>query len=161
MSSKISWFEPNLRGLLVLLIAFAAVTQLITIFLAAFYFPINSAYILTFVSLGIVSLLFGVEILFAELIYKYRLHRRQLKPFKKRKKLKRISEIRSIFIGAGIAIGLFILLYFLFSYFLIDPFTLPTLPIYGKFCLAEALSGITLIILLLVFESTMPFSSKE
>lgn len=156
MSSKLLWFEPKLRALLIFLLAFAAITQLIISLIAAQYFPINSIFVFLFISLGIVALLVGAEVLVAEIVHGYRIYRRQKHPSKKRLKLKKIAESWSILIGAGITLGLFILIYFLFSYFLIDPFALTNLPIYGKFTLAEVLSGIVLIIIIVVLESAIP-----
>ena len=156
MPLKIPWFEPKYRGFLILLLSFAAITQLIIIFIASYYFPINSVFVFVFISIGIVSLLMGAEILFAELIYTLRVRSRQKKPAKKKRKLRKISEALSIFIGAGISLGIFILVYFICAYFVIDPFVLTNLPIYGKFVLAEVLSGIILIILVLIFESAVP-----
>lgn len=156
MTIKLSWQEPKNRSLILVLIGFATLIQLIIILLASYYFLINSIYIFIFVSLGIIFLLTGVEILLAQIIHSYRFHRRQSKPAKKRKILKKVSETWSILIGAGISLGLFILIYFIFSYFLIDPFSLIILPIYGKFTLAEIISGIILIIITLILESTIP-----
>ena len=156
MTFKIPWLEPKNRGLLLLLLGFAASIQLIIILIASYYFPINSAYVFIFVSLGVIFLLTGVEMLFAETIHSLRVHSRQKKPSKKKKRLKKISVTWSIFIGAGVSLGLFILLYFIFAYFLIDPFALITIPIYGKFTLVEIISGIILIIILVIFESAIP-----
>lgn len=156
MPLKIPWLEDKNRGIVILLCGFATIIQFIIILLAAYYFPINSIYVFIFVSLGVILLLIGIEILFAELVHSLRVHRRQKKPIKKKKKLKKISLTWSIFIGAGIGLGLYSLLYFIFAYTLIDPFALTNIPIYGKFTLAEILASIILVIIILIFESTIP-----
>ena len=156
MPLKIPWLEAKNRGILILLLGFAAIIQLIILLLASYYFPINSIYVFIFVSLGVIFLLMGVEILFAETIHSLRVHRRQKKPTKKKKKLKKISVTRSIFIGAGISLGLFILLYFILAYFFIDPLILTILPVYSKFTLVEVLSGVILLIIVVILESAVP-----
>ncbi|MHA1651154.1 MAG: hypothetical protein ACTSYB_13250, partial [Candidatus Helarchaeota archaeon] len=75
---------------------------------------------------------------------------------KKRKKLKKVSEVWSIFIGAGIAIGLFCLIYFTVAYFIMDPLKFLLIPIFGKFTLVEILTGIILIILILIIDAVIP-----
>ena len=153
MSSKISWQEPKNRGLVCIMLGLATLIQMIIIYFAAYYFLINSFYLFLFVSLGVIALLAGAEILLAQIIHSVRLRRRQSKPSKKKRKLKKISEAWSILLGAGISIGVFSLLYFIFAINIIDPLTLTTLPIYGKFALAETLTGIILIVLILIVEA--------
>ena len=153
MSAKIPWQEPKNYGLIFVLLGLAAVIQFIIISFAAHYYLINSFYIFLFVSIGVIVFLAGIEILFAQIIHSFRVHLRQSAPAKAKRKLKKISEIGSIFIGSGITLGLFAVLYVIFAYYLIDPFTLIELPIYGKFTLAEILAGITLIIIFLIWES--------
>ncbi len=156
MSSNITWQEPKNRGLMLLTIGVTTIIQFIIVFTAQYYFLINSLNIFIFVSLGIICLVSGAEILIAQIIHSYRIHRRQTKPSKKKRKYKKISETISILIGIGITSGLFSLLYFLFSYNLIDPFVLTYLPIFGKFALAEMLAGIVLVILVVIFEAIIP-----
>lgn len=156
MPLKISWTEPKNRGLLILILGIAAITQLTINFIASYQYLINSIFVSLFLTLGVVSLLFGAEIFFAELVHTLLVHSRQNQPAKKKKRLKKISESFSILVGAGISIGFFILIYLIFAYFLIDPFSLTNIPIYSKFVLAEVLSGIVVIIILLVFESAVP-----
>ncbi|MFX1295345.1 MAG: hypothetical protein ACFFD2_10910 [Promethearchaeota archaeon] len=156
MSIKLSWQESKNRSLIIVLLGFAAIIQLLIILPASYYFPINSIYIFVFVSLGVILLLTGAEILLAQIIHAFRVHKRQLKPAKKRRKLKKISELWSIFIGAGITLGLFILIYFIFTFFLMDPLSFVFIPVYGKFTLVELFSGIILIIIVLILESVIP-----
>ena len=156
MPLTIPWSDPKNRGTLLLLLGFAALVQLVIILIASYYYPINSAYIFVFVSLGVIPLLMGAQIMFAELIYSLRLYYRQKKPTKKKKKIKKISISLSTFIGAGISIGVFVLLYAIFAYALIDPFIFTNIPIYGKFALAEVLTGIITIVVVVIFESAVP-----
>ncbi len=155
MSVKISWQEPKNRSLIFILVGLATLIQLIIVLMAAYFFPINSVYIFIFTSIGVIILISGVEILLAQVTHSLRFRRRQSKSPKKRKKLKKVSESWSIIIGAGITLGLFGLLYFIFSYFIIDPLTLVIVPVYGKFAFAEILTGILLVITVLFLDSVI------
>ena len=156
MSAKLSWQEPKNRSLIFILIGLAAVIQLLILLTSAYYFPINSAYVFIFLSFGVIFFLTGGEIILAQMIHSFRVHKRQSKPTKKRRKLKKVSELWSIFIGAGICLGIFISIYVIFAYSLMDPFTLVNIPIYGKFTVVELVSGIILIAIILILESIMP-----
>jgi hypothetical protein len=155
MSVKISWQEPKNRSLIFILVGLATLIQLIIVLMAAYFFPINSVYIFIFISIGVIVFISGVEILLAQVIHSLRFRRRQSKSPKKRKKLKKVSESWSIIIGAGITLGLFSVLYVIFSYFIIDPLTLVMLPVYGKFAFAEILTGIILVITVLFLDSVI------
>ena len=156
MSAKLSWQEPKNRSLIFILIGLAAVIQFIILLPASYYFPINSIYVFIFVSFGVIFLLTGGEILLAQMVHSFRVHKRQSKPTKKRRKYKKISEFWSIFIGAGICLGLFVSIYIIFAYFWLDPFSFVSLPIYGKFTLVELVSGIFLIVIILILELIIP-----
>ena len=156
MPTKVSWHEPKNRSLIIILLGFASIIQFIITLLASYYFLINSIYIFIFVSLGVISLLTGAQILLAQVIHSFRVHRRQQKPAKKKRKMKKISETWSIFIGAGIGVGIFISLYFIFAYLWLDPLVFTFLPTFGKFALVEIASGIVLIIIIIALESILP-----
>ncbi|MHA1129345.1 MAG: hypothetical protein ACTSQI_10345 [Candidatus Helarchaeota archaeon] len=153
MSVKISWREPTNRNLIFILVGLAIIIQFLIVRIAVNYFLVNSVYVFIFTSIGIIVLLSGVELILAQITHSLRIRRRQSKHPKKRKKLAKISEFWSIMLGAGIALGLFCSFYFICSYFLIDPLVLLMIPTYGKFALAEILSGIILIIFILFLDS--------
>jgi hypothetical protein len=153
---KILWQEPKNRSNIVILIALASLIQFFITLYASTHFPINNYQIFLFISIGVIFLLTGLEILFADLIHSFRLHLRQKKPIKRKIGLKKVSEIYSIYTGAGIILGLFILVYFIFSFYIIDPLAFIELPIYAKFVLAEILSGMVIVIAVLIFNSALP-----
>jgi len=153
---KILWQEPKNRSTIIILIALASLIQFFISLYASTYFPINNYQIFLFISIGVIFLLTGLEILFADIIHSFRLHLRQKKPTKKKIGLKKVSEIYSIFTGAGIILGLFISVYFIFSFYIVDPLAFIELPIYAKFVLAEILSGIVIVIAVLIFNSALP-----
>jgi hypothetical protein len=156
MSAKIPWQEPQNRAILFTFFGFAALIEFLIVLYATYYFPINNIYVNIFVSLGVILFLTGIEILFAQIIHSLRIYLWQKKATKKKVGLKKVSMNWSIFLGAGISLGLFVSLYFIFSYYLLDPFVLIILPIYGKFALIEILSGIVAVIIIAVIDSALP-----
>jgi len=123
--------------------------------LCNFLLPINNIYVSIFVALGVIFFLTGIEILFAQLIHSLRIYLWQKKAEKKKVGLKKVSMNWSIFVGAGISLGLYVGVFFIFSYYLMDPFSLVNLPIYGKFALIEILSGIIVIIAVAIIDASL------
>jgi len=158
MSIKIPWQEPKNRAIIFILFGFASLLESIIVLYATYLFPINSIYIYIFESLGVTLFLTGIEILFAQIIHSLRLYLWQKKAAKKKVRLKKVSINWSIFYGAGISLGLYIVFYFIFSYYLLDPFALINFPIYGKFALIQILSGIVAVIIVAIFDSLLPQS---
>ena len=130
--------------------------QFLIVWHAAEFFLINSINVFIYTSVGVIFLLTGAEILFSDIIHSFRLHRRQQKPTKKKIGLKQVSPTWSIFIAAGIILGAFISVYFIVSFYLIDPFTFIELSIFSKFTIAEVITGIILIIFVVILESILP-----
>ena len=156
MSAKIPWQEPQNRSIIFICLGFAALFEFFIVLYVSFYFPINNIYVYIFGSLGVILFLTGIEILFAQIIHSLRIYFWQKRATKKKVGLKKVSMNWSIFIGAGISLGLFVSLYFIFSYYILDPFVLINLPIYGKFILIEILSGIVAVIIVAVIDSALP-----
>jgi hypothetical protein len=156
MSTKIPWQEPKNRALVLLFFGLAAFIQSFIILYVTYYFPINNIYIYIFVPLGVILFLTGIEVLFAQLIHSLRIYLWQKKAEKKKVGLKKVSMNWSIFVGAGISLGLYLIIYFIFSYYLLDPFSLINFPIYGKFALIEILSGIVVVVAVGIIDAALP-----
>jgi len=156
MSTKIPWQESKNRALILLFFGLAAFIQFFITLYVTYYFPINNIYVYLFVPLGVILFLTGIEILFAQLIHSLRIYLWQKKAEKKKVGLKKVSMNWSIFVGAGISLGLYVMIFFIFSYYLLDPFSFTNLPIYGKFALIEILSGITVIIAVGIIDAIFP-----
>jgi hypothetical protein len=142
--------------LVILFFGLAVFTQSLIILYTTSYFPINNIYVSIFVALGVIFFLTGIEILFAQLIHSLRIYLWQKRAEKKKVGLKKVSINWSIFVGAGISLGLYVGIFFIFSYYLMDPFSLVNFPIYGKFALIEILSGITVIIAVAIIDASLP-----
>lgn len=156
MSTKIPWQEPKNRTLILVFFGLAVFVQSFIILYVTYYFPINSIHVFIFVPLGIILFLTGIEILFAQLIHSLRIYLWQKKAEKKKVGLKKVSMNWSIFVGAGISLGLYVMVFFIWSYYLMDPFSFINLPIYGKFALIEILSGIVIIVAVGILDAIFP-----
>ena len=156
MSTKIPWQEPKNRALVLVFFGLAVFVQSFIILYVTYYFPINNIYIYIFVPLGVILFLTGIEILFAQLIHSLRIYLWQKKAEKKKVGLKKVSMNWSIFVGAGISLGLYVMVFFICSYYLMDPFSFINLPIYGKFALIEILSGIVIIVAVGILDAIFP-----
>lgn len=156
MSAKIPWQESKNRALVIIFFGLAVLIQSFIILYATSYFPINNISVDILVALGVILFLTGIEILFAQLVHSLRIYLWQKKAEKKKVGLNRVSMNWSIFIGAGISLGLYVGIYFIFSYYIMDPFSFVNLPFYGKFALVEILSGITVIIVTTLIDASVP-----